>query len=325
MTATVTGHPAVPDPALSDPATGGPATSGPAAQAWRRWRAPLAIVAVIIVGGIVVALLQPPAGTTGYLDPGNPQPDGARALATLLAERGSAVTRVSTVSAAAAAATPGASSGPSPGRQGAGHTADHRSRTTDHQPAEVAGPGASRPGHRRTGPGSAGRAGPGRHRRAPGARAAPPAAVRPARRAPGRLRRAGRGGAAHYGPGRRAVLPGQRAPVAGPLLRRPPGHHRARHQRTAHKLQPGSARQRRAEPEPARRKLPDHLAGADAARPRRSPERAAGVHQHRSVRCLSGGHPVGDRGDPRGAVARAAAGAGRRGTSARGGARRGNR
>ena len=121
MTATVTGHPAVPDPALSDPATGGPATSGPAAQAWRRWRAPLAIVAVIIVGGIVVALLQPPAGTTGYLDPGNPQPDGARALATLLAERGSAVTRVSTVSAAAAAAaaaTPGASSGPSPGRQG---------------------------------------------------------------------------------------------------------------------------------------------------------------------------------------------------------------
>jgi hypothetical protein len=138
VTAAVTGHPAVPDPAVSDPATGGPATggpatggpatggpatggpatSGPAAQAWRRWRAPLAIVAVIIFGGIVVALLQPPAGTTGYLDPGNPQPDDARTLATLLAERGSAVTRVSTVSAAAAAAARGASSGPSPGRQG---------------------------------------------------------------------------------------------------------------------------------------------------------------------------------------------------------------
>jgi len=122
VTATVTGIPAVPDPAVSDPATAGPAISGPAAQACRRWRAPLAIVAVIIAviiaGRIVVALLQPPAGTTGYLDPGNPQPDGARALATLLAERGSAVIHVSTVNAAAAAATPGASSGPSPGRQG---------------------------------------------------------------------------------------------------------------------------------------------------------------------------------------------------------------
>ncbi|MGO9783642.1 MAG: DUF4350 domain-containing protein [Streptosporangiaceae bacterium] len=112
MTATVTGH-----PAGSGPAAGGRVTGGPTAQAWRRWRVPLAIVAVIIAGGIVVALLQPPAGTTGYLDPGNPQPDGARALATLLAERGSPVARVSTVSAAAAAATPKPASGPSAGRR----------------------------------------------------------------------------------------------------------------------------------------------------------------------------------------------------------------
>ena len=64
-------------------------------------------MAAVIAGGVLIALLQPTAGTTGYLDPGNPQPDGARALATLLAERGTAVTRVSSVAGAAAAAPAG--------------------------------------------------------------------------------------------------------------------------------------------------------------------------------------------------------------------------
>ena len=64
-------------------------------------------MAAVIAGGVLIALLQPSAGTTGYLDPGNPQPDGARALATLLAERGTAVTRVSSVAGAAAAAPAG--------------------------------------------------------------------------------------------------------------------------------------------------------------------------------------------------------------------------
>jgi hypothetical protein len=80
---------------------------GPA-NAPRRWRGPLAVVAAIIIGGTIVALLQPAAGTSGYLDPGDPQPYGARALATLLAQRGTAVTRVSTVTAAASAVTPAA-------------------------------------------------------------------------------------------------------------------------------------------------------------------------------------------------------------------------
>lgn len=77
--------------------------------AWRRWRAPLTVIAVILAGGLIVALLQPAAGTTGYLDPGNPQPNGARALATLLTERGTAVVRVPTVAAAAGAAAPAGS------------------------------------------------------------------------------------------------------------------------------------------------------------------------------------------------------------------------
>lgn len=111
MTSTLTGAsgpavPAVPPPAgravvtEPDPDSGGH-------RVWRKWRAPLAVVAAVIAGGVIVALLQPSAGTTGYLDPGNPQPDGTRALATLLAGRGTAVTRVSSVAGAAAAAPAG--------------------------------------------------------------------------------------------------------------------------------------------------------------------------------------------------------------------------
>ena len=46
------------------------------------------IIAIILLGGVVVGLLQPSGGTTGYLDPGDPQPGGAHALATLLTQRG---------------------------------------------------------------------------------------------------------------------------------------------------------------------------------------------------------------------------------------------
>lgn len=82
-----------------------PAPGTPSAgNAARRWRGPLAVIAVIIIGGAVIALLQPSAGTSGYLDPGDAHPYGARALATVLAERGTTVTRVSSVAAAAAAA-----------------------------------------------------------------------------------------------------------------------------------------------------------------------------------------------------------------------------
>jgi hypothetical protein len=98
----LTATPSAPAAALAA-APAGPRGERPA---WRRWRAPLTVIAVILAGGLIVALLQPAAGTTGYLDPGNPQPNGARALATLLTERGTTVVRAATVAAAASAAAP---------------------------------------------------------------------------------------------------------------------------------------------------------------------------------------------------------------------------
>jgi len=110
VTSTLTGAPGPASPAVPPPAGRAAEPPGPDSggqRVWRKWRAPLAVVAAVIAGGVIIALLQPSAGTTGYLDPGNPQPDGARALATLLAGRGTAVTRVSSVAGAAAAAPAG--------------------------------------------------------------------------------------------------------------------------------------------------------------------------------------------------------------------------
>ena len=50
----------------------------PVLSGWRRWRAPVAVMLVILLGGLIVALLQAAAGT-GHLDPGNPPVRGARA------------------------------------------------------------------------------------------------------------------------------------------------------------------------------------------------------------------------------------------------------
>jgi Domain of unknown function (DUF4350) len=70
----------------------------------RRWRLPVAIAAVVLFGGLVIALLAPAASPgAGYLDPASTQGTGARALADILAERGTRVIRVT--SAAAAVAT----------------------------------------------------------------------------------------------------------------------------------------------------------------------------------------------------------------------------
>jgi hypothetical protein len=110
MTNTIPGRPAPSGPPAPVPSGFSLAESGispgphPARAVARRWRGPLAVIAAIIVGGTIVALLQPSAGTSGYLDPGDARSYGARALATLLAERGTAVTRVTTVAAASDAA-----------------------------------------------------------------------------------------------------------------------------------------------------------------------------------------------------------------------------
>jgi hypothetical protein len=75
-----------------------------AADLWRRWRVPLALVALILLGGTVTALLKPTAAITGYLDPAGTDAPGARALADILSDRGDKVVRVVTPAAAAAAA-----------------------------------------------------------------------------------------------------------------------------------------------------------------------------------------------------------------------------
>jgi hypothetical protein len=80
--------------------------SATAADIWRRWRVPLAIIALILIGGTVVALLQP-AAAQGYLDPASDGPAGTHALADILAQRGEQVTRTVTPAAAQAAAAPG--------------------------------------------------------------------------------------------------------------------------------------------------------------------------------------------------------------------------
>jgi hypothetical protein len=60
---------------------------------------------VILLGGVIVGLIQPTGGTSGYLDPGDAHPGGARALAQLLSQRGATVTRVSSAAAAVQAIT----------------------------------------------------------------------------------------------------------------------------------------------------------------------------------------------------------------------------
>lgn len=76
------------------------------ADTWHKWRVPLAIIALILLGGTVVALLQP-AAAQGYLDPASVAPAGTHALADILEHRGEHVTRAITPAAALAAASPG--------------------------------------------------------------------------------------------------------------------------------------------------------------------------------------------------------------------------
>jgi len=81
------------------------------------------VLALVLLGGIMIALLTPAPPTTGYLDPGNRGSQGTRALAALLAQRGQPVIRADSVTAALAAtraAEPDA--GPSAGA-GAGRAA----------------------------------------------------------------------------------------------------------------------------------------------------------------------------------------------------------
>lgn len=90
--------------AAAESGSGSRPDSPTAADLWRRWRVPLALVALILLGGTVIALLKPTAVITGYLDPAGTDAPGARALADILSDRGDKVVRVVTPAAAAAAA-----------------------------------------------------------------------------------------------------------------------------------------------------------------------------------------------------------------------------
>jgi hypothetical protein len=58
----------------------------------RRWRLPVAMALIVLLGGLVVAWLQPGQGSVSYLDPANTGPEGGHALAAILADRGTQVT-----------------------------------------------------------------------------------------------------------------------------------------------------------------------------------------------------------------------------------------
>ena len=78
----------------------------PLAPDWRRWRVPLALIGLIVIGGVVIALissLTAPRTSNPYLDPANSQLVGGHALADILSERGSTVVRVYAPSSALAA------------------------------------------------------------------------------------------------------------------------------------------------------------------------------------------------------------------------------
>lgn len=65
-------------------------------ERWRRWRVPVAIALVIVLGGITLAVLQG-RSSGGPLDPQSAQRPGTRALAVLLEDRGVDVTRTRTL------------------------------------------------------------------------------------------------------------------------------------------------------------------------------------------------------------------------------------
>jgi hypothetical protein len=88
----------------------GIAAAGPRARLASRWRPALAIAGFVLLSGVLIALLAPPPAspTDGYLDPASTQPQGSRALADILTERGTAVIRVTSAAAAVSAIRQGA-------------------------------------------------------------------------------------------------------------------------------------------------------------------------------------------------------------------------
>ncbi|GAA3591634.1 DUF4350 domain-containing protein [Kineosporia mesophila] len=76
-------------------------------EAWRRWRWPLCVLAVIVLAGAVIALSVPAGDDGRRLSPGNAAPEGGRALAQVLARQGVDVVRADRTEEATGATTSG--------------------------------------------------------------------------------------------------------------------------------------------------------------------------------------------------------------------------
>ena len=89
-----------PDGDTADDATQTPGWSaadrprGRLTSAWRGARGPLAVLAFVVLGVIVIVLLAPAAKSNTYLDPAGSDVSGTKALIDILAERGFQVTSV---------------------------------------------------------------------------------------------------------------------------------------------------------------------------------------------------------------------------------------
>lgn len=85
---------------------------------WRRWRVPLVIIAIILIGGLAIALIGQLARsrTNSYLDPANSYTGGSHALFDILGERGIRVTPAYSPASAIAAVRKAAASQAGAGR-----------------------------------------------------------------------------------------------------------------------------------------------------------------------------------------------------------------
>lgn len=104
MTSTAQRTPAAPPSGQAPLGRGGRAVL----TGWRQWRAPVAVMLLVLLGGLIVALLQVRPPVAGPLDPNDTGPFGAHALVALLQQRGQTVIRAgSAATAAAQAQAPG--------------------------------------------------------------------------------------------------------------------------------------------------------------------------------------------------------------------------
>jgi hypothetical protein len=55
---------------------------------WRRWRVPMFVVAFVLLGAVLIALIKPAPKITGYLDPAGTDRVGTHAIADILGARG---------------------------------------------------------------------------------------------------------------------------------------------------------------------------------------------------------------------------------------------